>query len=267
MRRQILVFTYHKTVTVLFAQVMQAVGARFGLTVDLRHGWVNKVTPVADIVLLAHSLVGVHFASRPFRAVRVVRDPRDIWVSGYLYHRHCPEGWCTNTNFDQTPPIDYPRVDFSFQHYPEPWKQAYLARLGGKSYQQNLRDRDQETGLAFELDGYTGRTLNAMRGWWLRTDDLLDVKLEAVTQDFTGSMRETFTHLGFSSDECAVAVELAAPYDVARMSDEEVGRNPHIHSRKISKWREYLSPAQVAAFEQRYGELIVRLGYPLSASR
>ena len=256
-------FTYHKTGTVLAEQIMRALGERFGLTVALHYGLVEKIDPAADIVLLAHSLVGADFASRRFRAIRIVRDPRDIWVSGYLYHRHCPEGWCVNTNFDPTPPIGYPRVDYSFQHYPESWKQAYLAWLGGRSYQRNLLEPDQEAGLVFELAGYTGCTLGAMRGWRLTMGDVLDVQLETVTRDFDGALRAIFLHLGFSEGECAQAIELAAPHDLARMSDEVVAQNPHIHSRTLSKWRDFLSAAQLAEFEQRYGDLIVNLGYQL----
>ena len=48
------------------------------------------------------------------------------------------------------------------------------------------------------------------------------------------------------------------------MSDEAVARNPHIHSRKISKWRDFLSAAQLGKFERRYGDLIANLGYRLS---
>jgi len=261
LRRQILVFAYHKTGTVLAEQIMRAVGERFGLSVALHYGLVEKLDPAPDIVLLAHSLVGADFTSRPFRAIRIVRDPRDIWVSGYLYHRRCPEGWCVNTDFDPSPPITYPRVDYSFQHYPESWKQAYLAWLGGRSYQRNLLERDQEAGLAFELAGYTGCTLDAMRGWRLATEDLLDVRLEAVTGDYDGAMRATFLHLGFSGAECEEAIALAASHDIARMSDDAVARNPHIHSRTISKWRDFLSAAQLGEFEQRYGDLIVTLGY------
>ena len=264
LRRQILVFTYHKTGTVLAEQIMRAVGERFGLSVALHYGLVERLDPAPDIVLLAHSLVGADFAARPFRAIRIVRDPRDIWVSGYLYHRRYPEIWCVNTDFDPTPPITYPRVDYSFQHYPESWKQAYLAWLRGRSYQRNLLERDQEAGLAFELAGYTGCTLDAMRGWRLATADLLDVQLEAVSRDFDGTLRAIFRHLGFSEGENEEAIALAAPHDITRMSDEAVARNPHIHSRTISKWRDFLSAAQLGEFEQRYGDLIVNLGYPLS---
>lgn len=259
-------FTYHKTGTVLFEKVMRAVAARFGLTVTVHFGWVEKVDPATDIVLLGHSLVGRDFAARPFRAIRVVRDPRDIWVSGYLYHRHCREEWCTNTNFDASAPITYPRVDYSFEHCPESWKAAYLARLGGKSYQDNLLELDQAAGLAFELAGYTGCTLDAMRGWTLATPDLLQVQLEDVMYDFDGALGAIFKHVGFDKGECAQAVELARLHDVARMSDEAIAGNRHIHSRSISKWRDFLSAAQIDGFERRYGDVIAGLGYRLNQS-
>lgn len=261
LRPQILVFTYHKTGTVLFEQVLRAVAARFGLTVAVQFGWVETVDPATDIVLLGHSLVGRDFAARPYRAIRVVRDPRDIWVSGYLYHRRCREDWCTNTNFDASSPITFPRVDFSLEHYPESWKRAYLAALGGKSYQENLLERDREAGLAFELAGYTGRTLDAMRSWTLTTPDLLQVRLEDVMSDFDSAFGTIFKHAGFSDDECAQAVELARPHDVARMNDEVVADNRHIHSRTISRWRDFLSAAAVDEFERRYGDVVADLGY------
>jgi hypothetical protein len=228
------------------------------------YGFVRTLEPNVGVAVMAHSLVGFYFASRPFRAVRLIRDPRDIWVSGYLYHRHCLEGWCTNTNFDPSPPIAYPRVDYSFQHYPEEWKQRYLAWLGGKSYQQNLMERDLAGGLEFELAGYTGCTLDAMRSWWLTTPELLDVRLEAVTRDFDGTLRRIFAHLGLDEGECERTVELAARYDLARMSDAEISQRRHIHSRKLSKWRDVLSPSQVVRFEAHYRDLICKLGYPLS---
>ena len=154
-RPQILIFSYHKTGTTLFDRVMRKLAERFGLSVTVQYGMAHHIDSHADIVLLPHSLSGFALA-RPYRGVRVIRDPRDIWVSGYLYHCRTNEGWCVNTNFNPTPPITYPRVDFSLQHRPERWKRNWLARLNGKSYQQNLRERDRAAGLDFELAGYTG---------------------------------------------------------------------------------------------------------------
>jgi hypothetical protein len=121
----------------------------------------------------------------------MIRDPRDIWVSGHLYHRHCQEEWCINTDMDPTPPIAWPKVDHSFAHWPEDWKRRYLERLNGKSYQRNLLERSMVEGLDFELEGYTGCTLAAMREWRLNGADALDVKLEDVMADFDGARRRS----------------------------------------------------------------------------
>jgi hypothetical protein len=262
-RPQILIFSYHKSGTVLFARIMEKLGARLGLSVRTQRGMVYDIDPAADIVRLPHSLLGFTLA-RPFRAVRVVRDPRDIWVSGYLYHRHTNEGWCVNSNFDPTPPIGYPRVDFSMLHRPERWKRGWLARLNGRSYQQNLGERDQAAGLAFELEGYTGCTLAAMRAW-RPLPGTLDVRLEDIAADFDAVLARVFQHLGFTGEECACALEIAAAEDINRMDDTALAANPHIHSRTLSKWRETLSAEQLRQFERQYGDLVTGLGYDLSS--
>jgi hypothetical protein len=119
-RPQALVFSYHKSGTTLFDRIMHKVAARLGLTIRVHYGMAYNIDRGADIVLLPHSLLGFELA-RDYRGVRIIRDPRDIWVSGYLYHRHTAEGWCVSANFDPMPPIAYPRVDFSMLHRPERW--------------------------------------------------------------------------------------------------------------------------------------------------
>ena len=263
-RPQILVFSYHKSGTTLFGRVMTAVAKTLDLRLANQYGMALEVDPGADIVLLPHSLLGFELA-RPFRAVRVVRDPRDIWVSSYLYHLHTSEQWCTNTDFDPSPPIRYPRIHYSVQHRPERWKRDYLAGLGGKSYQRNLLDRDRAAGLGFELARYTGWTLAAMRAWRLRAPAVLDVQLEAIVQDFDRCMHGVFRHLGLNDVECETALRVAASQDMARMSDAEIAASQHIHSRELSKWRGVLTADQVAEFERRHGDLIAGLGYSHAA--
>ena len=263
-RPQILIFSYHKSGTTLFDRVMRRVANRFGLRVHLQYGMVHAIDPTPDIVLLPHSLLGFDLA-RPHRGVRIVRDPRDIWVSSYLYHRRTREAWCINTNLDPTPPITYPRVDFCMLHRPERWKRNWLARLNGQSYQQNLLHRDQEAGLAFELGGYTACTLDAMRAW-RAPPGVIDIRLEDIVQDFDPSIARIFHHLGFNEDECAIACALATSEDLNRMDDATVAANEHIHSRILSKWRTLLTPAQVQIFEAQHSDLIRSLGYQFAGA-
>ena len=264
-RAQMLVFSYHKSGTTLFLQVMTRVAEALGLSLSNQPGMVLKLEPGPDIVLLPHSLLGLEL-TRPFRAIRVVRDPRDIWVSSYLYHLLGYDEWCSSTDFDPTPPIGYPRVDLSVRHRSERWKRTYLAGLGGRSYQQNLLERDPNDGLRFELEHYTSWTLEAMRAWRLRTPAVLEVKLETIVQDFDRCMLAIFRHLGFTEAECEVALQLAADHDIARMADADVMANQHIHSREISKWRGVLTIDLVAEFERRHGDLIAGLGYTRAVS-
>jgi hypothetical protein len=257
---QLLCFSYHKSGTSLFLHVMTKVCERLGLTLANHYGLVERLDPEPDVVLLPHSIIRGPLR-QPYRAIRMIRDPRDIWVSGYLYHLRCDEEWCRNSDLDPTPPIGWPRVDYSVLHWPEDWKRRYLKRLSGKSYQQNLLDRSRDEGLAFELDGYTGCTLATMRDWASNGIDALDVKLEAVMADFDGSMLRVFDHFGFTASQRQAALIVARSEDVGRMDDAAIAARPQINSRTISKWRTVLSVAQVGRFEERHADLISELGY------
>ena len=109
---QLIVFSYHKSGTSLFLHVMTKVSQRLGLTLVNHYGLVRWLELEPDIILLPHSLLRGAL-DRPYRAIRLIRDPRDIWVSGYLCHLHCDEAWCRNSDMDPTPPIQWPQVDFS----------------------------------------------------------------------------------------------------------------------------------------------------------
>lgn len=257
---QLIVFSYHKTGTSLFLFIMTKLCERLGLRLANHYGMVDHLDGEPDVVLLPHSLLRAA-PDHPYRAIRLVRDPRDIWVSGYLYHRRCEELWCVNTDLAPTPPIGWPKVDYSVQHWPEAWKRRYLERLGRKSYQRNLLDRSLADGLDFELEGYTGCTLTAMRAWKQNHTEAMDVALEDVMANFDNVMLRIFSHFEFTADQCAAALEVARSEDIRRMDDEAIRRRPHIHSRQISKWRDVLSPAQIARFNRHHGDLIQALGY------
>jgi hypothetical protein len=257
---QLICFSYHKSGTSLFLHVMTKISQRLGLTLVNHYGRVDRLDPEPDIILLPHSVLRAPL-DRPYRAIRLIRDPRDIWVSGYLYHQRCDEEWCRNTNLVPASPVTWPQVDYSVVHWPEAWKRRYLDRLEGKSYQQNLLDRSVQDGLDFELAGYTGCTLATMREWKLNKADALDVKLEDVMADFDAAMLRIFAHFDFNAEQRQAALEVARSEDVHRMDDAAMAERPQIHSRTISKWRDVLSATQVARFEACYGDLIHKLGY------
>jgi hypothetical protein len=228
----------------------------------LLSGAVDEVDSAIDIVLFRHSLIGFDLNDHSYRGVRIVRDPRGIWVSGYWYHRRCTEDWCINTNFGKVPPIRFPQVPYSQEHRSEAWKQSYLIGLNGKSYQENLLALDLDAGLAFEETRYADWTAQAMAAW--QPDrSTIDVKLESIAADFDATMQCIFRHFGLSGDRLDDALRISQSHDVARMTDDAVAGNVHITSRDISLWQRQLYPISRHRFEQRHATLIGSLGYPM----
>src|SRR5262249_37323907 len=137
----------------------------FGWQKELHLGLVKCIDLSKQMVVFAHSLVDFELSAIPHKGVRLVRDPRDVWLSSYLYHQRCRERWCISENFDLTSPILAPRVPYSQQHRSEDWKRAYVEGLNGLSYQRNLLSRDADSGLDFEMNRYTDWTVEAMLAW------------------------------------------------------------------------------------------------------
>jgi hypothetical protein len=257
-------FCYHKTGSTLCDLIGRKIAARFGWTCSYLPGFVSAIDRSPQIVIFAHSLIGFDLNSVPHKGVRLIRDPRDVWLSGFLYHRHCGEPWCVNERFDATPPILFPRVPFSQQHRSEEWKRSYLESLNGVSYQKNLLRRDNDAGLAFEMDHYADWTVKAMASWQPDAATI-DIKLEDFMADFDGTLVTILQHFGMSEIDIPSVLKAAASADINRMSEARININPHIHSRSISKWRNMLTSKQIATFEERYGDAIRALGYPLSS--
>jgi hypothetical protein len=257
---QMYFFCYHKVGSSLCAAIAQRIASRFDWNTDYLLGLAKQVDRSKQIVTFAHSLVDFDLSRYPHRSVRLIRDPRDVWLSGYLYHRRCREGWCINEEFDTKPPILFPRVPYSQQHRPEEWKQHYIVGLDGMSYQKNLLARDEDAGLSFEMERYAEWTISAMISW--KADpDTVDFKIEDFMADFDGVLARILRHFGMREPDIPGALSVAAVEDIRRMTDTQLAANPHIHSRSISKWRAMLTPKQLRKFETRYGDAIEQLGY------
>src|SRR4051794_32795369 len=77
---------YHKVGTVWWGNILRAVAENCGL----RYVEVSGPEEIcsADVYLFQHSrhFDRSRFAETPFRGTHMIRDPRDVLVSGYFYH-------------------------------------------------------------------------------------------------------------------------------------------------------------------------------------
>lgn len=222
------IFCYHKSGTVLLTKVFSEICYKNGWKFKILFGKQTQLPQDADVVLFGHSLIEIADINTPFIGLHVIRDPRDVIVSGYHYHRRTTEAWCTNSNLSLKPPIQFPQVPYSQVHRTEAWKLAYLESLNGKSYQDHLLGISQDDGLLFEMRHYGAWTIESMREWDYGNSNVLEVKFEDILNNYNGTFSRIFEHFRFSVAEQKNARETAANHDLNRKSTAEIENMAHV---------------------------------------
>lgn len=257
----IYLFCYHKVGTILLAKVFREICLQFGWRFKTVIGQAKEIPSDADMVLFMHSLVDLGEVEHPYLGAHFIRDPRDVIVSGYLYHQRCSEDWCINESPDATEPILFPNLPWSQQHRPEAWKAAYVKSLNKTSYQQNLLSRDQDEGILFEMHNYGGWTIDSMLAWDYANPHVMEVKFEALMGEFDATFKSMFEFFGFSESQIDKGLRIARKEDLGRKSDRQLRANTHISSRQTTKWQRYFKSSHKEAFEKRFKGALVKLGY------
>jgi hypothetical protein len=220
---------HHKAGTVWFREVLLSVIRHYGLR--QQEGLVAPIESATDVAFYAHaaSFRRDQVDARPFRGSHVVRDPRDLVVSGYEYHRVCHEDWTRR---------------------PQP-------SYGGLSYQDHLRSLSEHDGLMAEIEWMATTTAPEMSGWDYHQPEFLELRYEEALADEQEAFATLFRWYGF--DDAAVALGLEA---VDRLSLRHGGAIPrHARAGSPGEWRDRLASDHVQRFKELTGDLTVRLGY------
>lgn len=176
-----------------------------------------------------------------FRVTRFIRDPRDLVVSGYHYHRRGAEAWC------HVPAGEWPGAS------PLP-----AAVRAGESYAAFLGRVPVEEGLVAEMD-LVRRGLLSMREWPDDDPRIRVFRYEHILGHETDVFGEVFAHYGMAWPERALGRLLARRYRAARR-----GRDPHVRDHRAGQWTTAFTPTVRSAFVERFGDLPEALGYPPS---
>jgi hypothetical protein len=233
----IVVCTHHKTGTVWMANIFRAIKKKNKL--KLYSGRQADLPPDADIFLQDHSRVDLQALrgrGRPVRCVHVIRDPRDVVISGCFYHVKTTEKWA-NT----------PRAEF-----------------GGKNYRETIAalptDHDK---LVFEMKHTGMKSISDMINWNYKDQDVFEARYEDLIDDTQFRVfRPMMEFLGFHGAELDDVLEIVRAHSLFGGATAEGAKDPvHVRSGESRQWPKTFTAELKSAFKQIHPEALQRLGY------
>ena len=166
----------------------------------------------------------------------LIRDPRDMAVSAYFYHK-----WCN-----------------------EPWVHEVLPKYGYSSLQTYLNSLTQDEGLMVEIRRGNERDIRGIRGWDYANPKFLEIKYEGLITRPEETFRGLFAHYGFNDDAISLGLSVADKLHFTNQTKRELGQRQemrHLRSGRPGQWRDYFTQTHKDFFKEIHGDLLILLGY------
>ena len=255
--------SYHKCLTVYFSRVFTGLlnrtlpwrGRFQHYNSDIEafgRSWTEARVASVNNRALDLNALEAHGGGRPLRVTRFLRDPRDLVVSGYFYHRRGAEAW--------TRMVDPKPSDWAFANGVIP----RVLKENGGSFSQCLQKLDTEQGLLAELE-FRRRHFESMAQWPQEDARVLQIQYEDVLKDPVHCFDRIFQWYGLSDVERRSgrwwAQRHALKPQAQRHGKAMANRDTHIRNPSPGQWREHFSGRLQSAFEAQHPGLLDRLGY------
>lgn len=246
-------FSYHKCLTVYYINVMR----EFSKLHDLKYRHFNSEKEKfieelnrseLDVLSLNNKNINLESLGE-YRGSHFVRDPRDLVISGYYYHQWCPESWCLNDEFYWKQITDDPLFKKYFP-YVDQWP-------NGISYQDFIKTLGLEQGLVLEMIWRTGQFRN-MAEWDYENPHMLEIKYEDLVGEEAAAFARIYDHYGLNPEWKSDWMALA---DRFSRKNKKLGEKVHARDGSNRQWERVFSPEIRQEFKERYGALLVKLGY------
>ncbi|TFL19421.1 sulfotransferase domain-containing protein [Jannaschia formosa] len=237
--------THHKTGTLWMRATFRRIATTLGVEKRVVFPSTRKPLPEAERIFLFSwsSTFADDLLARPdARILHVIRDPRDVLLSGMRYHLHAPA---------------------------EGEQFLHVARddLGGLTYQQHLNALpDDVARLRFEMAEKHAQTLAEMTAWDYARPNGIETRYEELIADTDCRLfREHLRDLGLPEPEVETGVQIfwnnALFGGLARSEDRIERVAKHVASGRAAQWRTRLPRALAEDYAERYGADLVTLGY------
>lgn len=170
-----------------------------------------------------------------------IRDPRDLIVSGYYYHKKGREAW---TRIAHPEPEDYRVVNGCV---------PMAIKESGLSFSDHLEQCEFEEGLLLELE-FRRNHFASLSNWLAYdSDDFLFVDYFEVMRGEEAAFSRLARHHGLNCIQMKAIVFFARKYKAANST-----KNAHIRNPQPGQWKEVLTKECLDALEREFPNLIDR---------
>lgn len=241
--------SYHKCLTVYYFRIFSSIYNKIFIISDgyrhfnslldefYRESWKYKIASINN-----HTL-DLQLLGNDFRISRFIRDPRDLVVSGYFYHKRGAEPWC---NVTDPSPDDWQVVN---GHLPEGMGK-------GHSFSSYLQSLSTEEGLLAEID-FRKYHFESMRGWPVADSRIKTYRYEDVLGNERAVFLDMFSFYGLPWVERKLGTFLAHYFSAKK----QTGKTRHIRNARSNQWKEYFTPKVNDYFERHFSDILDTYGY------
>ena len=237
-KEYIVYFGHHKCATTWIAKILREISKRAGLSIaDNASAATLKQLKISDYnIICDRSAVKTDvdlFSNFNYHAFHVIRDPRDVIVSGYFSHK-------------KTHPVDN-------------WPRLIPHRI-------KLNCVSLEEGIKLEMDFSSG-ILQTMHDWDYNNPRVFETRFEKLTIDPLNEYIKIFTFLGLyphliSNHTLQIVIDM---FSFKRMSKgRKIGEedaSSHYRKGVPGDWVNYIYGDNKLYFKDKFGQMLIDLGY------
>lgn len=230
LENKVLVGTHHKTGTVWMKNIFSQSCSK--LKLNFFNGKIEQSPSDFDVLLQEHSQFTLDSIDTEYKGLHIIRDPRDIVISGCFYHQKAHEKWL---------------------HIPQD-------KFGGLTYQEKIKSYDTlEDKILFEMENSSLWNIQSIVNWNYTNPAFIEVKYEDLIADVDLLLfHQIFTFLGFSGQFVPEMLKIA--YSNSLFSGN-LRKTVHVRAGKEKQWEKYFTPKHKAKFLELYDDALIKLGY------
>lgn len=257
---------HHKAGTVLMTQIHRVIAKSAKLKFQTCKQ--NDLDTNTNVWIQNHARIDFSLIQRPYKVSHIIRDLREISISGYHYHKKCSEKHVTAQGFiNKLSKRKKARLESINE-----LKFLLDGNWPEKSYQEILNNVPIETGLLFEL---TLKILPAsliMKNWDYDNPSSLEIKFEEFINNFNPNLRKLLEHYEIPVNYHDKIINAAQGSNPVNWKENRVMKSRHVNRDSLqkngdetvfrhNKWEDQYTPRHKEVFKQLYGDLMIRLGY------